>query len=342
MANSQPDMNKDIIELQSYLSVPRNITLIAHRNPDGDALGSALGLRLFLEKKGHLVKIVMPSESPNIFSYLPHFYDVIVFDLKHDEARAALSKADCIFCLDFNGLDRVDKLGEVIQYSNAKKVLIDHHLDPEPFVDHMFSDTEASSTCELVHTFIEDLGESRLIDEQIGNCLFTGIITDTGSFKYNTRPNTYNVAAKLKLAGVDDYALQDRINNSLKPKNLRLLGHCLANRMEILEEYGAALIHLTREDYSTFDIQRGDTEGIVNYMLMMKTVSVAAFITEQPTIVKISLRSKNDISVQEIASKHFNGGGHKNASGGALYASLEDVIAKFKRVIPHFLHRVEA
>lgn len=335
-------MNNDIIELQSYLSVPKNITLIAHRNPDGDALGSALGLRLYLEKKGHLVKIVMPSESPGLFSYLPHFYDVIVFDLKHDVARAALSEADCIFCLDFNGLDRVDKLGEVIQYSNAKKVLIDHHLDPEPFADHMFSDTEASSTCELVHTFIEDMGDARLIDEQIGNCLFTGLITDTGSFKYNTRPNTYNVAAKLKMAGVDDYALNDRIHNSLKPKNLRLLGHCLANRMEILEEYGAAVIHLTKEDYSKFDIQRGDTEGIVNYMLMIKTVNVAAFITEQPTIVKISLRSKNDISVQEIASKHFKGGGHKNASGGALYASLGDVIAKFKRVIPHYLPKVEA
>ena len=335
-------MNKDIIELQSYLSAPKDITLIAHRNPDGDALGSALGLRLYLEKKGHFVKIVMPSESPNTFSYLPHFYDVIVFDLKHDEAREALSKADCIFCLDFNGLDRVDKLGEIIQFSNAKKVLIDHHLDPEPFADHMFSDTEASSTCELVHTFIEDLGDARLIDEQIGNCLFTGIITDTGSFKYNTRPNTYNVAAKLKMVGVDDYALQDRIHNSLKPKHLRLLGHCLANRMEILEEYGAALIHLTKEDYVKFDIQRGDTEGIVNHMLMIKTVNVAAFITEQPTIVKISLRSKDAISVQELAAKHFNGGGHKNASGGALYASLDDVIAKFKRVIPHFLQKVEA
>lgn len=334
-------MNKDIIELQSYLSVPKNITIIAHRNPDGDALGSALGLRLYLEKKGHLIKIVMPSESPNTFSFLPHFYDVIVFDLKHDDARAALSNADCIFCLDFNGLDRVDKLGEVIEFSNAKKILIDHHLDPEPFADHMFSDIEASSTCELVYNFIEDMGDAGMIDEQIGNCLFTGIITDTGSFKYNTRPNTYNVAAKLKTAGVDDYALQNHIHNSLKPKNLRLLGHCLANRMEIMEEYGAALIHLTRDDYSKFDIQRGDTEGIVNYMLMMKTVNVAAFITEQPTIVKISLRSKNDISVQEIATKHFNGGGHKNASGGALYASLEDVIAKFKRVIPHFLQKVE-
>ena len=197
MANSQPDMNEDIIELQSYLSVSKNITLIAHRNPDGDALGSALGLRLYLEKKGHVVKIVMPSESPNIFAYLPHFYDVIVFDLKHDEARAALTNADCIFCLDFNGLDRVDKLGEVIQFSNAKKILIDHHLDPEPFVDHMFSDTESEFRhAKLVHTFIEDLGDSNLIDEQIGNCLFTGIITDTGSFKYNTRPKHVQCCSK--------------------------------------------------------------------------------------------------------------------------------------------------
>lgn len=341
MAFSHPNMVEDITELKSYLSVPRDITLIAHRNPDGDALGSALGLRLYLEKKGHFVKVVMPSESPNIFSFLPHFYDVIVFDLKHDLARAALKDADCIFCLDFNGLDRVDKLGVTIQNATSKKVLIDHHLDPEPFVDHMFSDTDASSTCELVYNFIEDLGDAHLVDEKIGTCLFTGLITDTGSFKYNTRPNTYNVAAKLKLAGVDDYLLNDTISNSLKPKNLKLLGHCLANRMEIIEEYGAALIYLTKGDYSEFDIQRGDTEGIVNYMLMIKTVKVAAFITQQPSIVKISLRSKGDISVQEIASKYFKGGGHKNASGGALYASLTDVITKFKKVIPDHLPKIE-
>jgi len=278
-------MIEDVTELKSYLAVPRDITIIAHRNPDGDALGSALGLRLYLEKKGHLVKVVMPSESPRIFSYLPHFYDVVVFDLKHDEARAALKNADCIFCLDFNSLDRIDKLGIT--------------------------------------------------------CLFTGLITDTGSFKYNTRPNTYMVAAKLKMAGVDDYLLNDTIGNSLKEKNLRLLGHCLANRMEIMHEYGAALIYLTKKDYADFDIQRGDTEGIVNYMLMMKSIKVAAFITQQPSIVKISLRSKGDISVQEIASRHFKGGGHKNASGGAFYGKLSDVLDRFKRVIPDYLPKVE-
>ena len=333
---------KDLEQLRSFLLIPRDITIIAHRNPDGDALGSALGLRGYLLKKGHSVKVVMPSESPNTFSYLLGFYDITIFDLKHDEAREALSKAECIFCLDFNSLDRVDKLGITISESDAKKVLIDHHLDPEPFADYVLSDTESSSTCELVYQFIEMMNDLHRIDQKIGECLFTGIITDTGSFRYGTRANTYIVASKLKKKGVDDYYLNNLINNSLKPKNLKLLGHCLANRMEIIDDYGAAYIYLTKEDYANFDIQRGDTEGIVNYMLMIKTVKVAAFITQQPSIVKISLRSKGDISVQEIASKYFNGGGHRNASGGALYTSLKEVINKFKKIIPNQLPKIES
>lgn len=321
--------------------MPRDITIIAHRNPDGDALGSSLGLKLFLERFGHAVTVVMPSEAPNTFSFLPAISSIVVFDLRHDDARAALDKADCIFCLDFNALDRVDKLGENIQFSKAKKVLIDHHLDPEPFADHIFSDTAASSTCELIYKFIDDIGRKELINEQIGTCLFTGLITDTGSFRYATRPYTYEVAAKLKEVGVDDYQLQDSINNNLKEKHLRLLGHCLANRMEVIDDYGVAIIHLTKQDYIDFDIQRGDTEGIVNQLLMMRHVVVAAFITEQPSIVKMSLRSKGDISVQEIAANHFRGGGHKNASGAGVYAKLEDVLDKFKRIIPKYLDKLE-
>lgn len=333
-------MENDILELKAYLTLSRDISIIAHRNPDGDALGSALGLKLFLNKLGHKVSVIMPSEAPNIFRYLPDIAQIAVFDLEHDRCRALLDNADCIFCLDFNSLDRIDKLGENVQFSKAKKVLIDHHLDPEPFADHIFSDTSASSTCELVYRFIDDLDKKDLVDREIGKCLFTGLITDTGSFKYATRPYTYEVAAKLKEAGVDDYKLQDTIDNSLKEKHLRLLGHCLTNRMEVLTEYGVAIIYLTKQDYEDFDIQRGDTEGIVNQMLKMKNVKVAAFITEQPTIIKVSLRSKGDISVQEIAANHFNGGGHKNASGAGVYAKLEDVIEKFKRVVPRYLDRV--
>ena len=223
--------------------------------------------------------------------------------------------------------------------SKAVKILIDHHLDPEPFVDHIISDTSSSSTCELIFKFISDLGDESMIDPKIGDCIMTGLITDTGSFKYGTRAETYEVAARLKRLGTDDYYVQDKIYNSVKEKQLRLLGHCLANRMEILHEYKTGLIWLNKQDYKDFDIQRGDTEGIVNYLLMMPDIEVAAFITEQPTIVKISLRSKGDISVQEIAARHFRGGGHKNAAGGGVYARLEDIVDKFKRVIPRYINK---
>ncbi len=330
-------MMENIAELKSLLSLPQNITIIAHRNPDGDALGSALGLSAYLKLQGHLLKVVMPSEHPKIFNYMVGIDDMIIFDLKHDEARAALRSASIIFCLDFNGLDRVDKLGPVIAESDAKKVLIDHHLDPEPFADFVMSDTAASSTAELVYEFISMLGGAQDINIPIGEALFTGLITDTGSFKYNTRSNTYRVAAALKDRGVDDYFLNDKIFNSMKEKHLRLLGHCLANRMKIIPEYGAAYIYLNRKDYTDFDIQRGDTEGIVNYMLKIDSIDMAGFITEQPTIVKLSLRSKGDISVQEICRQHFNGGGHKNASGGGVYKSLSYVIRKLEEVIPQHL-----
>lgn len=330
-------MMENIESLKLALSAPQNVTIIAHRNPDGDALGSSLALASFLENKGHLVKVVMPSEHPYTFNYLKGIDNIIVFDLKHDQAREALRSASMIFCLDFNGLDRVDKLGTVIAESDAKKVLIDHHLDPEPFADYVLSDTGASSTAELVFQFIEMVGSVTDINIPIGEALFTGLITDTGSFKYNTRSNTYRVAAALKDRGVDDYYLNDKIFNSMKEKHLRLLGHCLANRMTINHEYGAAYIYLNRKDFQKYEIQRGDTEGIVNYMLKMYDIDMAAFITEQPTIVKISLRSKGDISVQEIARQHFNGGGHKNASGGGIYKPLSYVIKKLEEVIPQHL-----
>jgi len=287
------------------------------------------------------IKDLKNSDYPNSFGFIKGIEDCLIYDNNPMKTEEVIKKAEVIACLDFNSLDRIDKMGKLVSESKATKILIDHHLDPEPFADHIFSDTAASSTCELVYKFIEDLGYNELIDENVGTCLFTGLITDTGSFKYATRPYTYIVAAKLKEAGVDDYKLQDTINNSLKEKHLRLLGHCLANRMEVIDKYGVAIISLNRQDYTDFDIQRGDTEGIVNEMLKMRHINVAAFITEQPTIVKMSLRSKGDISVQQIAANHFRGGGHKNAAGGGVYAKLVDVIARLKKVIPEYIKPIE-
>jgi phosphoesterase RecJ-like protein len=327
----------DITEVKLWLEIPREIVIVSHRNPDGDAIGSSLALSSFLKKKFHKVTVIYPSEYPKIFEYLDGIFEVLVYDLKPVEVKKAIEKAEGIFCLDFNGLDRVDKMGEAIQFSNAKKFLIDHHLDPEPFTDYEFLDTEASSTSELVYLWIKVLNEADKIDVKIGDALFTGIITDTGSFKYNTRSETFRVAAALKEVGVKDYELQDKIFNALLSKHLRLLGHCLANRMEIMEDKGIGIIYLSRKDYADFDIQRGDTEGIVNHLLYVKNIQIAAFVTEQPTIIKLSLRSKGDISVQEVATKYFNGGGHKNAAGGGVYASLQDVLDKLKKVLPQYV-----
>ncbi len=327
----------DLQDIKTKLSLSTDIAIIAHRNPDGDALGSSIGLQLFLERINHQVKVVMPSDHPDTFHFLPRVDDIIVFDQEHDRAREALSKAKIIFCLDFNGLDRVDKLGITINESKAFKIMIDHHIDPEPFVDYAISDSGASSTCEMVYDFITDLGYNHLIDPILGECLMTGIITDTGSFKYNTNPHVYAIAGELKAKGVDDYMLNDQIYNTMTEKQLRLLGHCLSERFEVIPQYQAGIVAITKEDFKKFDIKRGDTEGIVNYILMMRGINVAAFIREQPTIVKLSLRSKGDISVQEITRNHFNGGGHKNASGGAAYAKLEDVVSRFKKVLPKYV-----
>ncbi len=329
-------------EIKRLLGFSKNIAIITHRNPDGDAIGSSLALKKYLEKKNHIVHVMAPSEYPASLHFLSDIQSVIITDEEKHLAEKILLQAEIIFCLDFNALDRIDKIDHAVSGNKeAVKIIIDHHLDPEPFADHIITDTEASSTSEIIFQFIQDLDEIHLIDRQIGECILTGIITDTGSFRYGTRANTYAVAATLKKMGVDDHYIQDKISNSLLEKNLRLLGHCLANRMEVLEEYRAAYIYLTKEDYKNFDIKRGDTEGIVNYLLMMKNIDIAAFIMEQPTIVKISLRSKGDISVQEMARKYFRGGGHKNASGGGVYAKLEDIIERFKEVIPKYIPKVE-
>lgn len=336
---------EDISEIKSLLSRPRNILISSHRNPDGDALGSSLALSLYLQQLGHKVEVVTPSEYPHTFKYLPQVQDVKIYDVHSEMVDPFLATCDVIFALDFNGLDRIDRLGEKIaetkEKTKAKIIMIDHHLDPEPFYDYGLSDTTASSTAELVYEFINYLEDTRYIGPDIATCIMTGLITDTGSFKYNTRPATFVCASKMQERGIDVKDIQDAIFNSMKVKQMKLLSHALYKRMEIMEEYSTAMIVLNKYDYANFDIQRGDTEGIVNYMLMMKDIKLAAFITQQPQIVKISLRSKGDISVQEIARDHFKGGGHKNAAGGALYGSLTKVINKFKEIVPLYMEKKE-
>lgn len=325
-----------ISEIRSLLASPKDIIITSHRNPDGDAIGASLALYHYLMQSGHQVQILFPSDYPDFFDWMPAVERILDFDNSPDECKAVAERAEIAFYLDFNSIDRIDKLGEFLQTLNLRSIMIDHHLYPEPAADYIISDTSASSTCEMIYDFICALGDKNSIDRLIGDCIYTGIVTDTGSFKYNTSPKLFRMVSELVELGVDDYELQDLITNNLNEKQLRLLGHCLHNRMEILPEYKTGIIALTKEDYATFDIQRGDTEGIVNYLLKLREIRFAAFIMEQPTIVKMSFRSKGDFSVHELARKYFKGGGHKNAAGGSSFQNLGATLKRFKALLPEY------
>ena len=320
--------------LYQLVRQPSRVVIVTHKNPDGDALGSTLALAAVLHKLLHNVTVVLPNEFPPLFNFLPGIEKAIIGEIHPEEAMAAFEKADIIFCLDFNSLDRIDRFGLDVMASNAVKVLIDHHIDPEPFADHIMSKTEASSTCELVYDFLIEQGLEKYIDVQIAEALYTGILMDTGSFRYATNPHVFEIAGALKRLGMDDYMLQIRLFNSMTEKQLKLLGHCLANRMELMSEYQTGIIWLDRDDYKNWAIGRGDTEGIVNYILMVRNMKLAVFVSEQQNVTKLSFRSKGNINVQEICNKYFNGGGHRNASGGQLKASIEETLAKVKEIIP--------
>lgn len=323
-------------ELRHLIQTPQNVAILSHRNPDGDAIGSALAMRHYLEQYGHTVHVLFPSEFPEEYEALPASDEILIWDLRQEECKQVLSRKNFFIFLDFNAYNRIDRLGDIIRDLPGKRLLIDHHLYPDPIADFTFSEPEASSTCELVYRFITGMGDTLRINPTVGKCLYTGIVTDTGSFRHATNPAIFRITADLIERGLDDTGVQDMIFNSQKEKNLRLLGHCLCNRMEYLPEFRTALIWLSKKDYEIFNIQRGDTEGIVNYLLSIKEVRLAAFIHNQPSVVKLSLRSKGDLDVQEICKKHFNGGGHKNASGAYSHDSLRATIDKFKSLLPQY------
>ena len=239
---------ENIQDFKTLLSTPRDVVITSHRNPDGDAIGSSLAMYHYLKRKGHVVQVMFPSEYPINFVWMSEADRILIHDIDPETCDAMLKKADVIFSLDYNALDRIDKMGEVISKLECPKVLVDHHLYPENFADFVLSDTTASSTCELVYDLLEMLGETKMIDPVIGECIFTGILTDTGSFKYSTSPKLFRIVAELLEKGVDDYSLQDLIFNNATEKQLRLLGHCLHNRMEILDEFKTGIIALTKKE----------------------------------------------------------------------------------------------
>ena len=328
---------EELQQLKDMLSTPQMIIITTHYRPDGDAMGSSLALFNYLKLKGHGVIVITPSDYPEFLEWLPGNGAVINYEKSENAAKKAISYATIIFCLDFNWMNRIEDLEQPVRSSPAMKVLIDHHLEPEKAFDHVFSYPDACSTCELIYQFIVALGEKKGINKEIAECIYTGIMTDTNSFRYSSmKSDTHRIIADLMDAGADNARIHENVYDTYLENRLRLLGYSLKDKLHVLYEYNTAYIALTQAELDGFNFKSGDTEGIVNYALSIKGIKLAAFFSEREGEIKISFRSKGDFSVKDLSSTHFSGGGHKNASGGKSDASMDSTIEKFLKLLPQY------
>ncbi len=325
---------KNLEAFKELISLPRRIVITTHVKPDADALGSSLGLSGLLLKLGHQVTVITPTAYPEFLNWMEGNADVLVFTKNEEKSAYLVENADIIFCLDFSSLNRIEKLGDLVNNSDAKKVLIDHHQNPEDFADYVLWSTEAAATAELVYELIEMLGEKDKITKGIAEALYAGIMTDTGNFRHsNTTPKVFRTVAELIEIGANNTKVSNEIydNNSLD--RLRLLGFSLSEKLYVIEESKTAYIILSEADQDRFNYQSGDTEGLVNYGLSIKGVNMAAIFIEKDNKVKMSFRSIGQFSVSDLARDNFSGGGHKNAAGGISEDSLEATVEKFKHLV---------
>ena len=328
--------NDQIVKLKGLLKTKRNIVITTHRSPDGDAIGSSLALYNYLIMKGHCVNVITPNDYPLFLHWLKGDEKVIQFENDNKIAKSLTENAEIIFCLDFNNLSRLDSYGHCLSQSKSIKVLIDHHEDPANF-DIMFSNSSVSSTAELIFKLIDKLGDLDCINTDIAECLYVGIMTDTGNFRFpSVTFQTHEIVSFLLKKNVDHSKAYDLIYDNNSENRLKLLGYCLNKKIEVLSNYKAAIITLTNDELDKFHYQKGDTEGIVNYALSLKGIFVAALFIEYNGIVKISFRSKGDIFVNDLAKKYFNGGGHINAAGG-ICKNIEDGVKIFKNVVKNYV-----
>ena len=327
---------KQFKELQSFLASPKNIVIIGHRNPDGDAIGASLALSHYLKKKGHYPTVVVPNEYPNFLHWLPGSNNTYRFDWQNSQSQRAIKKSDIIFLLDFNALHRVgyDMQNTLEAYENDF-VLIDHHQQPDEF-KYMFSDPEICSTCQMVYHFIEIMEDIDLIDADIATCLYTGIMTDTGSFRFrSTTSLTHRIVANLIDKGAENYKIHSNVYDSNSYERLQFLGKALSN-LKVFPEYRTAYITISDDEKKSYNFVKGDTEGFVNYALSVTGIFLAAIFIEdkEQRIIKISFRSKGSFSVNKLARENFNGGGHHNAAGGKSTLSMDETIKKFISLLP--------
>ena len=328
-----------IVNIRERILQAINIVIVTHTNPDGDAIGSSLGFYLFLLKfnPAAKIKVIVPNDFPSFLKWMPAVNDILIYHDNEKLAQLAIDKADLCFCLDFNSLKRTEKLSSFLEVSKAYKILIDHHPQPDNNFDVRISQIESSSTSELIYDVINSLSGVQALDKEISSCLYVGIMTDTGSFSYSCRrPETYLAVAEFIRQGIDSELIHRKIYDTYSENRMRLLGYCLSERLTVLKDFHTAYIYLTKDDLNRFNHQDGDTEGVVNYALSIEGIVLAVLFAEKEDKIRISMRSKGEFSVNDLARNLFLGGGHKNASGGDSFISMNDTLIYFESVLKNY------
>jgi bifunctional oligoribonuclease and PAP phosphatase NrnA len=327
----------EIEAIQELLKTPKKIAIIPHRNPDGDAMGSTLAMYHFLKKLNHNVTVIAPNIFPDFLDWLPSSESVLIFEKDTENTTKMLNEAELIFTLDFNALHRTgDLMATVLSELKAPFIMIDHHESPDNYATVTYSDIKFGSTCEMVYNFISFLDKKELLDKNIATCIYTGILTDSGGFKYpKTTGTTHRIIADLIDLGAENTEIPNLLFDNNSYDRLQLLGKALSN-MKVLPEYKTSYITLTQDELNKFNFVKGDTEGIVNYGLTIKGINFTAIFIEnkEEGIIKISFRSQGEFDVNQFSRNHFSGGGHSNAAGGKSDISMEETIKKFEALLP--------
>ena len=330
---------KDLNELFEYLQTPRRIILIPHVRPDGDAIGSALALKLYFEKKQHTADIISPDDFPDFLNWMHQSEKVFIHQKNPKTCFALLTKADCIFYLDFNSLKRIEQLSEEIKKLRQPyvSVMIDHHREPDFFTDYILWNVQASSTAELIYDFIQQAGDDHLIDQYMAECIYAGIVLDTGIFQYsNTTTKVHEVASKLMQQNINIEEIHNNLYNQYGENRVRFIGYLLSEKLFLIPDFRTAYMTITMADAEKYKLSIGDKEGIVNIPLAMKDIDIAILFTEDKDRIKISFRSKGKTNIELLARNFFQGGGHKNASGGSTRLSLDETIEYLKMILPKY------
>ena len=324
-------------EVKALLGNSSNIVITTHRNPDGDAMGSSLGLMHYLRKKGFLVKVVVPTDYGDFLKWMPGNEEVVNYEQQKECGAQLIKGAEVIFCLDFNDTNRTEGLKDTLEAAPGIKILFDHHLEPNGFEDYGFWKSTAAATAELIYEFIEEMEDLPLIDQAIASCIYTGIVTDSGSFRFaSTSARLHRIAAYLLEKGIDHVKIHEQVYDSFSENSLRFFGYCFNNRLKVFKEYRTAIIEVTNKDLEAYGVKKHQTDGLVNFALSIQDVVFAAVIKENGQFSKISFRSKGRFPANEFAKEFFEGGGHLNAAGGKCDKSVPETTEIFRQKLEKY------